>query len=58
MEHQSPQSDCREEQEEGSEDNNTILTDGGCANQRESIDGSLNYERVPIDGCYNSMLVT
>ena len=29
----------------------TILTDGGCANQRESIDGSLNYEGVPTDGC-------
>ena len=23
----------------------------GCPNQRESIDGSLNYEGEPIDGC-------
>ena len=32
MEHQSFQGDCREEHKEGSEDKNTILTDGGCAN--------------------------
>ena len=27
------------------------MAEGGCANQREFIDGSLNYEGVPIDGC-------
>ena len=36
---------------EESEHKHTILTDGGCANEREYIDGSLNYERIPIDGC-------
>ena len=51
MEHQSPQGECREEHEEESEDKHTILVDGGCANQRESTNGSLNYEGVPTDGC-------
>ena len=51
MEHQSPKGDCREEDEEGSEDKHTILIDGGCANQRASVDGSLNYEGVPTNGC-------
>ena len=37
-----PQGDCREEHKEESEHQHTILTDGGCENQRESIDGSLN----------------
>ena len=45
------QGDFREEHKEEGEYKNTILTNGGCANQRESIDGSLNYERVPTDGC-------
>ena len=51
VEHQLPQGDCREEHKEESEYKHTILTYGGFENQRESIDGSLNYERVPIDGC-------
>ena len=51
MEHQLPQGDCREEHKEGGEDKDTILTNGGCANQRASIDGSLNCEGVPTDGC-------
>ena len=51
MENQLPQGDCREEHREESEHQHTILTGGGCENQRESIDGSLNYERVPTDGC-------
>ena len=50
MDNQSPQGDCREEHEEGSEDNHTIITDGGCANKTTFIDGSLNYEGVPTDG--------
>ena len=51
VEHQLPQGDFREKNNEEGEDNNTILTNGGCSNQREYIDGSLNYEVVPIDGC-------
>ena len=51
MEHQLPQGYCKEEHKEEGEDNNTILTNGGCSNQRDSIDGSLNYEGVPTDGC-------
>ena len=51
MEHQSPQDDCIEAHEEGSEEKHTILTDGGCANQRESTDGYLNYEGLPNYGC-------
>ena len=51
MEHQLSQDDYREEHKEESEYKHIILIDGGCANQRESIDGSLNYERVPTDGC-------
>ena len=58
VEHQLPQGDCREENKEEGEDHNTILTNGGCSNQKESIDGSLNYEGVPTDGCHKSMLVT
>ena len=46
-----PQGDYTKEHKEESEYKHTILTDGGCANQRESIDGSLNYERVPTNGC-------
>ena len=46
-----PQSDCIKEHKEESEYKNTILIDGDCENQRESIDGSLKYERVTIDGC-------
>ena len=48
---QLPQGDCREENKEEGEDNNTILTNGDCSNQRETIDGSLNYEGLPTDGC-------
>ena len=51
VKHQSPRDDLREEHEEEGEYKHTILTNGGCANQRESNDGSLNYEGVPIDGC-------
>ena len=51
VENQLPQGDCRDKNKEEIEHRHTILTDGGCANQRESIDGSLNYERVPTDGC-------
>ena len=51
VEHQLPQGDCREEHKEEGEYNNIILTNGGCSNQGESIDGSLNYEGEPIDGC-------
>ena len=51
MEDQLPQSDLREEHKEESEYKHTILTSGGCANQRESIDGSLNYEGVLTNGC-------
>ena len=51
MEHQSPQGYCREEHEEGSEYKHTVLTDGGCANQRASTNGSLNCEGVPTDEC-------
>ena len=51
MEHQLPKGDRREEHKEESEDKHTILVDGGCANQRESTNGSLNYEGVPTDGC-------
>ena len=40
VENQLPQGDYREEHKEESEHRQTILTDGGCANQRESIDGS------------------
>ena len=50
VENQLSQGDFREEHKEESEYKHTILTDGGCENQRESIDGSLNYERVPTDG--------
>ena len=46
-----PQVDCRKEHKEESEYKHTILTNGGCENKREFIDGSLNYERVPTDGC-------
>ena len=46
-----PQSDYRKEHKEESEYKHTIITDGGCENQREYIDGLLNYERVPTDGC-------
>ena len=49
--HKLPQGDSTEEHKERSEDNHTILTDGGCENRRETIDGSLNYEGVPTDGC-------
>ena len=35
---------------EESEVQYTILADRGCANQRESTNGSLNYEGVPTDG--------
>ena len=58
VEHQSHWSDCREEHEEEGEYKHTTLTDGGCANQRESTDASLNYEGVPTDGFSQSMLVT
>ena len=51
MDHQLPQGDCREYHKEESEYKHKILTDGGCANQRYSTDGSLNYETVPTDGC-------
>ena len=51
MEHQLPQFDFREEHKDKSEYKHTILTDGGCEKQREFIDGSLSYERVPTDGC-------
>ena len=47
VENQLPQGDFKEE----GEDNNIILTNGGCSNQRESIDWALNYEGEPIDGC-------
>ena len=50
VENQLPQGDCREEHKEEGEYNNTILTNGVCSNQRESIDGSLNYEGVPTNG--------
>ena len=50
VENQLPQGDFREEHKEESEHPHIILIDGGCANQREYIDGSLNYERVPTDG--------
>ena len=50
MELELPQGDCRKEHKEESEYKHTILVDGGCENQREFIDGSLNYERVPTDG--------
>ena len=46
-----PQGDCRKEHKEKSQYKHMILTDGGCENQREFIDGSLNYERVHDDGC-------
>ena len=51
VENQLNQGDCREEHKEEGEDNNKILTNGGCSNQRESIDGSLNYEGEPTNGC-------
>ena len=51
VENQLPQGDCRDKNKEEIEHRHTILTDGGCENQRESINGSLNYERVPTDGC-------
>ena len=51
VEHQLPQGNCREEHKQEGEDNNTILINGGCSNQRESIDGSLNYKGEPTDGC-------
>ena len=51
VEHQLHQGDCREEHKDEIEYKHTILTDGGCANQTESTNGSLNYERVPTDGC-------
>ena len=51
MKNQSPQGDYREEQEEGSEDKNTILTDGGFVNQREYTNGCLNCKGVPTYGC-------
>ena len=57
MEHKLPQGDCREEQKEEGEDNNTILTNGGCSNQREYINGSLNYEGEPTDGCWQLYIV-
>ena len=47
VENQLPQGDFIEEHKEEKEYKHTILTDGGCANQRESTDGSLNYDRVP-----------
>ena len=50
VENQSPAGDCEEEHEEESEGEHIILSNGGCANQRESIDGSLNYEGIPTDG--------
>ena len=34
-----PQGDCRKEHKEESEYKHTILTNGGCENQREFIDG-------------------
>ena len=37
VENQLPQGDYREEHKEGGEYNHTILTDGGCENQREYI---------------------
>ena len=51
MENQLPQGYCREEHKKESEYKNIILPGGGCVNQREYTDGSLNYERVPSDGC-------
>ena len=45
-----PQGDCREENKEEGEENNTVLTNGGCSNKKEHIDGSLNYEGVPTNG--------
>ena len=51
MENKLPQGDCREEHKEEREYKHTILADGGCTNQRESTNGSLNYEGVPTDGC-------
>ena len=53
-----PQGDCRKVHKEESEYKHTILTDGGCENQRESVDGSLNYEKYLLMGSQNSMLVT
>ena len=50
MEHQSPRCDSCEGHEEEGEYKHTILIDGGCANQIESTDGSLNYEGAPING--------
>ena len=51
MEHKLPQGYYREEHKQEGEYNNKILTNGGFSNQRESIDGSLNYEGIPTDGC-------
>ena len=51
MEHQLHQGDFIEEHKEESEYKHTILTDGGCENQRESTDGSLNCVGVPTYGC-------
>ena len=51
MEHQLSEGDCREEHKEEGEDKHTILIDGGFENQRECIDGTLNYERVTTNGC-------
>ena len=51
MELELPQGDCRKEHKEESEYKHTILTNGGCENQREFIDGSLKYERVPTEVC-------
>ena len=51
VEHQLPKGDCREKHKEEREYRHTTLTNGGCSNQRESIDGSLNYEGEPTNGC-------
>ena len=51
MEHQLTQGDCREQHKEEGEDKFTICVNGGCENQKESIDGSLNCEGLPTDGC-------
>ena len=47
--HQLSQGDCREEHKEEGEDKLTILADGSCENQRESIDGCSQVYAGDID---------
>ena len=58
VEHQLRQVYFRKENKQEGEENNTIPTNRSFSNQRESTDGSLNYEEYLLMRAHNSMVVT